>query len=183
MERSITRYVTIDRSFALIRELTADTPRVPQGNPLPWTRPTETIIWKYFRDFGISSNALLGKLFCIHDLLVLVLSSETVRLLTMSQTSILEDFALLSTGVPASQLPGYSSGVILSWEEHKAHCFNYVRQALMCFADPTTEGRAEDNPHRVAESGVIRVCNDFEGLLDWDTQPDRKLPNTWKVSD
>ncbi|GJD02388.1 hypothetical protein ColKHC_11213 [Colletotrichum higginsianum] len=60
--------------------------------------------------------------------------------------SILEDFGLLAAGVPKNQLPGYSSGVTLTWEEHKAHCFNYVRQALMCFADSTAEGHMDKDP-------------------------------------
>ncbi|KAK6608117.1 hypothetical protein H4I95_03497 [Botrytis cinerea] len=61
-------------------------------------------------------------------------------------TSILEDFGLLAAGIPKEELPGYHSGVTLTWEEHKAHCFNYVRQALMCFADSTAEGHIEGDP-------------------------------------
>ncbi|KAK6222045.1 transposase [Colletotrichum tabaci] len=97
--------------------------------------------------------------------------------------SILEDFGLLAAGVPKNQLPGYSSGVTLTWEEHKAHCFNYVRQALMCFADSTAEGHMDKDPHRVADRGVMHVCNDFDSLLAWSRQPERALPSDWRITD
>ncbi|PQE16815.1 2OG-Fe(II) oxygenase protein [Rutstroemia sp. NJR-2017a BBW] len=98
-------------------------------------------------------------------------------------TSILEDFVLLAGGVPKEELPGYHSGVTLTWEEHKAHCFNYVRQALMCFADSTAEGHIEGDPHRVADHGVMHVCNDFDALLAWSKEPERALPKSWRVTD
>ncbi|KAK0378840.1 hypothetical protein CLIM01_03811 [Colletotrichum limetticola] len=98
-------------------------------------------------------------------------------------TSILEDFGLLATGVPKEELPGYHSGVTLTWEEHKAHCFNYVRQALMCFADSTAEGHIEGDTHRVADHGVMHVCNDFDALLAWSKEPERALPKSWRVTD
>ncbi|OLN97970.1 putative prolyl 4-hydroxylase 10-like protein 2 [Colletotrichum chlorophyti] len=98
-------------------------------------------------------------------------------------TSILEDFGLLAAGVPKDQLPGYNAGVTLTWEEHKAHCFNYVRQALMCFADSTAEGHIEGDPHRVADHGVMHVCNDFDALLAWSRQPERALPKSWRITD
>ncbi|EXF78032.1 hypothetical protein CFIO01_04378 [Colletotrichum fioriniae PJ7] len=98
-------------------------------------------------------------------------------------TSILEDFGLLAAGVPKEELPGYHSGVTLTWEEHKAHCFNYVRQALMCFADSTAEGHIEGDTHRVADHGVMHVCNDFDALLAWSKEPERTLPKSWRVTD
>ncbi|KAK1951986.1 hypothetical protein LY78DRAFT_594554 [Colletotrichum sublineola] len=98
-------------------------------------------------------------------------------------TSILEDFGLLADGVSKEALPSYYSGVTLTWEEHKAHCFNYVRQALMCFADSTAEGHIEGDPHRVADHGVMHVCNDFDALLAWSKEPERTLPKGWRVSD
>ncbi|TEY43157.1 hypothetical protein BOTCAL_0377g00060 [Botryotinia calthae] len=98
-------------------------------------------------------------------------------------TSILEDFGLLAAGIPKEELPGYHSGVTLTWEEHKAHCFNYVRQALMCFADSTAEGHIEGDPHRVADHRVMHVCNDFDALLAWSKEPERALPKSWKVTD
>ncbi|KAK1691600.1 hypothetical protein BDP55DRAFT_542395 [Colletotrichum godetiae] len=98
-------------------------------------------------------------------------------------TSILEDFGLLAAGVPKEELPGYHGGVTLTWEEHKAHCFNYVRQALMCFADSTAEGHTEGDPHRVADHGVMHVCNDFDALLAWSKKPERALPKSWRVTD
>ncbi|KAK1510459.1 uncharacterized protein CCOS01_15290 [Colletotrichum costaricense] len=97
--------------------------------------------------------------------------------------SILEDFGLLAAGVPKEELPGYHSGVTLTWEEHKAHCFNYVRQALMCFADSTAEGHIEGDTHRVADHGVMHVCNDFDALLAWSKEPERALPKSWRVTD
>ncbi|KAK1674253.1 hypothetical protein BDP55DRAFT_694976 [Colletotrichum godetiae] len=98
-------------------------------------------------------------------------------------TSILEDFGLLAAGVPKEELPGYHSGVTLTWEEHKAHCFNYVRQALMCFADSTAEGHIDGDTHRVADHGVMHVCNDFDALLAWSKEPERALPKSWRVTD
>lgn len=83
---------------------------------------------------------------------------------------------MLQAGIPREELPGAHDGVVLTWAEHKAHCFNYIRQSLMCHADSTAEGHMEGNVRRVADQGVLHICNDFGALLDWAAQPERILP-------
>jgi hypothetical protein len=55
---------------------------------------------------------------------------------------------------------------------HVRHCFDYLRQSLMCHADPTMEAFLEDDgvtPRTKGSSGwgVRHTCNDFGGLVDW----------------
>jgi len=88
---------------------------------------------------------------------------------------------MLQAGFSRDQLPGAHDGVILTWAEHKAHCFNYIRQALMCQADSTAEGHMPGNVHQIASQGVLHVCNDFGSLLDWAAQPERVLPEDIKI--
>ena len=46
---------------------------------------------------------------------------------------------------------------------HSAHCFNYIRQSLMCAADTTLEGESEEGPGE----GSIHECMDYDALLEW----------------
>jgi hypothetical protein len=46
---------------------------------------------------------------------------------------------------------------------HSAHCFNYIRQALMCNADTTLEGMTEEGPGE----GTEHECIDYDALLEW----------------
>ncbi|KAK3902165.1 hypothetical protein C8A05DRAFT_15732 [Staphylotrichum tortipilum] len=59
---------------------------------------------------------------------------------------------------------GYA-GVQLSKEvaHHTAHCFNYIRQGIMCSADTTLEGHTEAGPGEGSE----HECTDYEALLEW----------------
>ncbi|KAF2276344.1 uncharacterized protein EI97DRAFT_377412 [Westerdykella ornata] len=62
---------------------------------------------------------------------------------------------------------GYG-GVKLDEEvaHHSAHCFNYIRQGIMCAADTTLEGETKDGPGEGSE----HVCKDYEKVLEWANQ-------------
>ncbi|KAK5636922.1 hypothetical protein RRF57_012634 [Xylaria bambusicola] len=49
------------------------------------------------------------------------------------------------------------------------HCFDYLRQALMCAADPTLEIRNE-SINGVTGWGTSHQCRDFEALKRWTEQ-------------
>ncbi|KAM7218015.1 protein of unknown function (DUF3328) domain containing protein [Rhypophila decipiens] len=59
---------------------------------------------------------------------------------------------------------GYS-GVEITKEvaHHTAHCFDYIRQGIMCNADTTLEGSTEAGPGW----GSRHECKDYEAVLDW----------------
>ncbi|KAL1599794.1 hypothetical protein SLS60_007599 [Paraconiothyrium brasiliense] len=59
---------------------------------------------------------------------------------------------------------GYD-GVPLEEEiaHHSVHCFNYLRQGIMCNADTTLEGKTEAGPGEGSE----HECVDYEALLEW----------------
>ena len=46
---------------------------------------------------------------------------------------------------------------------HSAHCFNYLRQGIMCSADTTLEGKTDAGPGEGSE----HVCADYDALLEW----------------
>jgi hypothetical protein len=45
---------------------------------------------------------------------------------------------------------------------HAAHCFEYLRQAIMCSADTTLEGKTGE-----PGEGSMHECVDYEALLGW----------------
>jgi hypothetical protein len=59
---------------------------------------------------------------------------------------------------------GYA-GVNLSEKvaHHSAHCFNYLRQGIMCSADTTLEGKTGAGPGEGSE----HECTDYDALLEW----------------
>ncbi|PTB65659.1 hypothetical protein BBK36DRAFT_66216 [Trichoderma citrinoviride] len=59
---------------------------------------------------------------------------------------------------------GYG-GVNLTEEvaHHSAHCFNYLRQGIMCSADTTLEGQTKEGPGE----GSVHECADYDALLEW----------------
>jgi hypothetical protein len=59
---------------------------------------------------------------------------------------------------------GYG-GINLTQEvaHHSAHCFDYIRQALMCAGDTTLEGKTEAGPGW----GSVHECVDYDALLGW----------------
>lgn len=46
---------------------------------------------------------------------------------------------------------------------HTAHCFNYLRQGIMCSADTTLEGKTAAGPGEGSE----HECTDYDALLKW----------------
>ena len=91
-------------------------------------------------------------------------------------------FGKLQSGHSRQQLEENWEGGYFTWGEHIAHCFNNVRQALMCHADSTVEGHIEGNEKRITHTGVLHICNDFSALMDWAAQPERVLPPAITVS-
>ncbi|KAK4221318.1 hypothetical protein QBC38DRAFT_134373 [Podospora fimiseda] len=59
---------------------------------------------------------------------------------------------------------GYA-GIELTEEvaNHTAHCFNYLRQGIMCSADTTLEGKTDAGPGEGSE----HECADYDALLNW----------------
>lgn len=59
---------------------------------------------------------------------------------------------------------GYS-GARLTEEvaHHAAHCFDYIRQGIMCAADTTLEGQTEAGPGW----GSKHECKDYDAVLKW----------------
>jgi hypothetical protein len=60
--------------------------------------------------------------------------------------------------------------------DHVKHCFDYLRQALMCAADSNLEDIqwVDGIPETTGWAGK-RVCRDYEGLKDWTA--------TWRTTD
>jgi hypothetical protein len=46
---------------------------------------------------------------------------------------------------------------------HSAHCFDYIRQAIMCAADTTLEGQTDAGPGW----GSKHMCTDYDQVLKW----------------
>ncbi|KAI0150788.1 hypothetical protein GGR57DRAFT_514058 [Xylariaceae sp. FL1272] len=67
---------------------------------------------------------------------------------------------------------GYSSNGAIERHSHAGqpahmqHCFDYIRQALMCAADATLEER-EESISGVKGWGTTHKCRDFEALQRW----------------
>jgi len=57
------------------------------------------------------------------------------------------------------------SGIELTKEvaHHTAHCFDYIRQGIMCNADTSLEGSTEAGPGWGSE----HVCKDYDAVLEW----------------
>jgi hypothetical protein len=55
------------------------------------------------------------------------------------------------------------------------HCFEYLRQALICNADTTLEGLEEDNSG-VNGWGTMHQCCNFNAVLEW-TRAQRATSN------
>ena len=64
--------------------------------------------------------------------------------------------------------------------EHVGHCFDYIRQALMCNADTTVEpATVERNGVRKQVDGwgvVHEGCVDWESLWEWMTEHQAPVP-------
>ena len=62
---------------------------------------------------------------------------------------------------------------------HSTHCFDYIRQSIMCAADTSLEGKTEAGPGW----GSKHECKDYDAVLAWanshDTYKYRKnMPDT-----
>lgn len=56
--------------------------------------------------------------------------------------------------------------------DHTAHCFHYIRQAILCAADTTLEvggtGMKIANGDKVAAGvGTVHTCRDWKQVYDW----------------
>jgi hypothetical protein len=49
---------------------------------------------------------------------------------------------------------------------HSVHCFDYLRQSLMCAADTSLEGKTTAGPGW----GATHVCADYEKVVEWANQ-------------
>jgi len=58
---------------------------------------------------------------------------------------------------------------------HSAHCFDYLRQGIMCNADTTLEGKTDVGPGW----GHEHECKDYEALLKWANE---KTVVKWKTN-
>lgn len=58
---------------------------------------------------------------------------------------------------------------------HSAHCFDYLRQSIMCNADTSLEGKTEAGPGW----GSRHECTDYEALLEWANE---KTVDKWKTN-
>ena len=64
--------------------------------------------------------------------------------------------------------------IIPQLSHHWGHCFDYLRQSLMCAADATLE-TVETNGNTNGETllagvdgwGVTHMCRDYKKLFDW----------------
>lgn len=50
--------------------------------------------------------------------------------------------------------------------QHARHCFDYLRQALICAADSTMEP-GNMTTKRVTGFGAVHKCRDYDGLVAW----------------
>ncbi|PQE14126.1 2OG-Fe(II) oxygenase protein [Rutstroemia sp. NJR-2017a BVV2] len=67
-------------------------------------------------------------------------------------------------------LPGHPAYKSLAG--HTTHCFDYIRQSLMCAADSTLEAFLEADgvtprPQGSTGWGVVHKCKNFDELKDW----------------
>jgi len=54
-------------------------------------------------------------------------------------------------------------GVDQEVAHHSAHCFDYLRQSIMCNADTSLEGKTEAGPGW----GSKHECKDYDAVLAW----------------
>lgn len=67
-------------------------------------------------------------------------------------------------------------------DEHVFHCFDYIRQALMCNADMTVEWpRVEEDGSRFAVDGwgIDHQCKDWDSVMAW--MEENRFRQPWEV--
>ena len=67
---------------------------------------------------------------------------------------------------PDSELKDFDFGIERS--PHASHCFDYLRQSLLCSADSSLEP-AEASMDGFFGWGFRRECRDYDALRDWAT--------------
>lgn len=50
---------------------------------------------------------------------------------------------------------------------HTRHCFDYLRQTILCHLDMTLEGAQEDNPFGTSGYEHPHVCRSYSETIDW----------------
>ena len=50
---------------------------------------------------------------------------------------------------------------------HTNHCFDYLRQAILCNVDMTLEGGSPGNPTGTNGFGHAHVCRNYLEVIDW----------------
>lgn len=68
--------------------------------------------------------------------------------------------------------PTEYSYLIPQLSKHWEHCFDYLRQTLMCAADVTLENletKGERLLDRVDGWGTTHMCRDYQGVREWAT--------------
>ncbi|CBX98577.1 hypothetical protein IAQ61_007796 [Plenodomus lingam] len=55
--------------------------------------------------------------------------------------------------------------------EHNDHCFNYLRNAIMCFGDTTLEGQSQDPLFQDVAgtdgTGALHICRNYDEIFAW----------------
>jgi hypothetical protein len=49
--------------------------------------------------------------------------------------------------------------------KHVDHCFDYLRNSLLCCGDTALEGRAKDDPASTLGLGAIHVCKNIDEII------------------
>lgn len=91
---------------------------------------------------------------------VLVANYEFSIFLTLDQSSIMQSYAGLVRGEPET---GHGNGL-----SHITHCFDYIRQGILCSGDTTLEGRAIHEGEKLPIGwGSYHDCKDWTQIVDW----------------
>ena len=77
---------------------------------------------------------------------------------------------------PHSELAVVTRDETSQMKLHAKHCFDYLRQSLMCAADSTLEP-VDAVTDTVSGMHVVHQCKDFEGLKSW-TEEHRYIERT-----
>ncbi|EEA19804.1 hypothetical protein TMatcc_009947 [Talaromyces marneffei ATCC 18224] len=77
--------------------------------------------------------------------------------------SVFHQLHCLSYLVQAYQSAFAGTALTQELAHHSSHCFDYLRQSIMCAADTTLEGKTESGPGW----GSTHQCKDYDALLKW----------------
>lgn len=83
---------------------------------------------------------------------ILDCTSSSINLNQMVQSTLMRSYGLMVIqGTPPSDV------------EHDAHCFDFIRQALVCAGDVTVEGFSEYGEGW----GAVHKCKDVDAIKSW----------------